>query len=248
MCARKARQWRVMRPLCNRIAALLIVVSLGSAASAEQVTFVLRLAGLKLGTLSYTDAGDAASYSAGMRFQTGGLAGLLSSVTFDAASQGRRTPDGALVPVKYREESLRGDEREVTEIVWQGETPEITVEIPSQPDRLDPRQAVGSIDLMTGMHLILRAIPPEDACKLDVTTYDGKRLMRLRLGSPGRDPEGQVTCTGGFSRLKGVAPQGMIDTMFGGFDMTYGSLPDGRIRVDRMVLHTPVGRAILAVE
>jgi hypothetical protein len=248
MQPQKDREWAAMRPLFTRIAALLMFVSLGSATNADQVTFVLRLAGIKLGTLTYADNDGAPSYAAGMKFQTGGLAGLISSVTFDAQSQGRKTAAGDLLPAKYREESLRDGEREVTEIVWRGKTPEITVETPAQPDRLDPRQAVGSVDLMTGMHFLLRAIPPEDACNLDMTTYDGKRLMRLRLGAPTWDRSGQVTCTGGFSRLKGVAPQGMIDTMFGEFDMTYRPLPDGRIRVDRMVLRTPVGRAILAVE
>jgi len=79
-------------------------------------------------------------------------------------------------------------------------------------------------------------------------TYDGKRLMRLQLSEPGRDRSGQMTCTGGLSRLKGVAPQGMIDTMFEAFDMTYRPLPDHRIRVHRMVLWTPVGPVILAIE
>ncbi|MDU8913532.1 hypothetical protein [Aestuariicoccus sp. MJ-SS9] len=130
----------------------------------------------------------------------------------------------------------------------EGKTPDIAVEKPPQPDRLDPRQAVGSVDLMTGMHLLLRAIAPEDACKLDATTYDGKRLMRLTLSDATEDRSGRVSCTGKFSRLKGVAPEGLFDTMFAKFEVTYRTLADGRVRADRMVLKTPLGRAVLASE
>ena len=237
-----------MKTLFSRIAVFLVFVSFCNSASAEQVTFVLRYAGIKLGTLTYVNDVGASSYAAGMRFQTGGLTGLIASVTFDAQSQGRSAAGGDILPVKYREESLRADEREVTEIVWDRRTPVIAVEAPPQPDRLDPRQAVGSVDLMTGMHMLFRVIQSEDACKLDATTYDGKRLTRLLLNDASQNHSGQRACTGAFSRLKGVAPQGMIDSMFSDFDMTYRSLPDGRIRVDRMVLRTPVGQAILAVE
>ncbi|MCE8540127.1 DUF3108 domain-containing protein [Ruegeria pomeroyi] len=237
-----------MKTLFNLIAACLLLASPGGAASADQVTFVLRFAGLKLGSLVYMGNEGPSTYAASMRFQTGGVAGLISNVTFDASSQGRRLPDGKLSPTRYWEETLRDGDQEVTEIVWRGKTPDITLETPAQPDQLDPRQAIGSVDLMTGMHLLLRSVAPEDACRLDTTTYDGKRLMRLSLDAPDKERTGQVTCSGGFSRLKGVAPQGMIDILFGGFDMTYRSLPDGRLRVDRMVLRTPVGRVSLAVE
>lgn len=237
-----------MKALFSRIAQVFVFVSLCSAAQADQVTYVLRLAGIKLGTLAYADSVDASAYAARMRFRTGGVAGLLSSVTFDAQTQGRRAADGSLAPLKYREESLRDGERDVTEIVWRGKAPQITVEDPPQPDRLDPRQAVGSVDLMTGMHMLFRAIAPGDACKIDVKTYDGKRLMRLALGPASRGSSGKLACSGTFKRVKGVAPQGMIDTMFAGFDMTYGPLPDGRIRVERMTLRTPVGRAILSAQ
>lgn len=237
-----------MKALFSRIAVFLVFVSLCNSAKAEEVTFVLRYAGIKLGTLSYTNDVGPSSYAAEMRFQTGGMTGLITSVTFDAQSQGRRVAGGNVLPVKYREESLRSDEREVTEIVWDKRAPVITVEAPPQPDRLDPRQAIGSIDLMTGMHMLFRAIPSEDACKLDATTYDGKRLMRLKLGDAGQDRSGQMTCAGTFSQLKGVATQGVIGSMFAGFDMTYRSLPDNRIRVDRIVLRTPMGPAVLALE
>lgn len=245
---RHPRQSEVMTALLSRIAGILLLGALCSPAIAEQTTLVLRLTGLKLGTLAYADDVGPSTYAARMRFTTGGFAGLLSSVSFDAQAQGGRTSDGTLSPTKYSEESLRDGEREVTEIVWRGTSPDITVETPPQPDRLDPRQAVGSVDLMTGMHMLLRAIPPEEACTLDVTTYDGKRLMRLTLVKAAPDRSGQPTCQGTFSRLKGVAPKGMFDTMFAEFDMSYQALPDGRLRVDRMVLRTPVGRAVLAVE
>ncbi|SMX40705.1 DUF3108 domain-containing protein [Maliponia aquimaris] len=237
-----------MKTMLSRIAGILLLGALCSPAVADQTTLVLRLTGLKLGTLAYADDVGPSRYAARMRFTTGGFAGLLSSVSFDARAQGRRTSGGTVSPTKYREESLRDGEREVTEIAWRGKAPDITVETPPQPDRLDPRQAVGSVDLMTGMHMLLRAIPPEQACKLDVTTYDGKRLMRLTLVKAAPDRAGRPTCKGTFNRLKGVAPKGMFDTMFAEFDMTYQALPDGRLRVDRMVLRTPVGRAVLAVE
>ena len=238
----------MMKTLFSRIAVFLVFVSFCNSASAEQVTFVLRYAGIKLGTLTYVNDVGASSYAAGMRFQTGGLTGLIASVTFDAQSQGRSAAGGNILPVKYREESLRADEREVTEIVWDRKTPFIAVEAPPQPDRLDPRQAIGSIDLMTGMHMLFRAIPSEDACKLNATTYDGKRLMRLKLSDASQDRSGQLTCVGTFSQLKGVATQGVIGSMFSGFDMTYRSLPNGRVRVDRIVLRTPMGPAVLALE
>lgn len=237
-----------MSMLLNRIAGLFLAGALCTPAVAEQTTLVLRLTGLKLGTLAYASDVGTSAYAARMLFRTGGFAGLVAGVSFDAQSQGRRDAAGNLAPSKYREESVRDGESEVTEIVWQGRTPDITVETPPQPDRLDPRQAAGSVDLMTGMHMLLRTIPPEEACKLDVTTYDGKRLMRLTLARAEPDRSGRPTCQGTFSRLKGVAPKGMFDTMFAGFDMTYAALPDGRLRVDRMVLRTPVGRAVLAVE
>jgi hypothetical protein len=237
-----------MKRTVRSIAAAAVFLAPCTMAQAEQVTFFLRLAGIKLGTLAYADDVGPTSYAAGMRFQTGGLTGLMTNVTFEARSRGRRTPNGDLSTASYREESLRDGEREVTEIVWEGKTPAITVETPPQPDRLDPQEAVGSVDLMTGLHMLFRAIPAQDACKVETTTYDGKRLMRLLLDDAGQDRSGHRICSGTFRRLKGVAPQGMIDTMFSGFDMTYRSLPDGRIRVARMVLQTPLGRAILAVE
>ena len=72
--------------------------------------------------------------------------------------------------------------------------------------------------------------------------------MRLRLGQKSKDRAGRLTCKGTFSRLKGVAPEGLFDTILADFEMIYRTLDDGRVRVDRMGMKTPLGRAILAIE
>ncbi len=227
---------------------LFALVVFGTTARAEQTTYALRFIGLELGSLGYVADEERSTYSARMRFQTSGLAGLITNLTFDARSQGGVGSDGGLRPSRYREETVRDNKREVTEIVWDGSRPNIVKEQPPQPDRLDPAKAVGSIDMMTGMHLIFRPVRPEAACNLSAVTYDGKRLMRLSLGARRRNGAGGVTCDGGFARLKGAAPQGMLDMMSGGFEVVLAQMPDGMLRVERMNMQTPLGRVSLVIQ
>jgi hypothetical protein len=227
------------------IAACLCLVTLLGAARAEEASYALRFAGMTLGTLSYAATETGGAYAAEMRFGTGGLAGLVARVSFSARVDGRRQGDGTLRPARYREETSRGGSREVTEIVWDGDRPRITVEDPPQPDRLDPGEAAGSVDLLSGLHLIFGRAAPGRVCDRTALTYDGKRLMRLTLGPATRDPTGRIGCEGRFTRLKGAPPTGMVDMMTGGFALTYAPRPGGGLGLERMTLRTPLGRAEL---
>ena len=237
---------RCLRPV---LASLAVLATLAAGpAAAEQASYALRLAGFRLATLTYAADGGGSAYGARLRFETSGLAGVIAPVRFEAEAQGRTGSDGGFRPQRYREQTERGGETEVTEIVWNGARPRIVTEDPPQPDRLDPARAEGSVDLMTGMHALFRPVAETAACRLDLTTYDGKRLTRMSLGPPRRDEDGRILCDGRMERLAGVPPEGMMDMMAGGFTVTYGEAGEGRLRVTRLRMRTPAGPASFVLE
>ena len=224
------------------ISLLLCFLMIPHPAHADQIHYDLRLAGLRLGSLVYVADTNSAAYATRIQFQTTGLAGFLAQVRFEMLASGRMGLGNTFGPEMYREETTRGETTEITEIRWRGSQPRISIEDPPQPDQLDPRQAQGSVDLATGFHALFRLVPADAACAFELLTYDGKRLTQISVGAPSPGDQGLI-CEGTVERRAGVAPEGMLDMLSGGFTLRYVETAQNTLQMVEMEMRTPLGRA-----
>lgn len=213
----------------------------------QQAVYDLRLRGLTMGTLSYSSVEAGQSYALNGRMETSGLAGMLRKMRYDASASGRLTRTG-FATQRYSQKG--GSGKRVTEevLVWQGGVPRLEKQEPPRAPRdnaLDPRAQRGTVDTLTSIHATLRDVPKGQECNVDLTLYDGRYRMGLKIGAPQPGRDGAVSCAGQYIRLGGFSAEEMAERVSFPFTLHLVPLDGQTMRVQEVAMETLWGRARL---
>ena len=232
-----------------RIAAVAVILAAGGAAAGQQdsAIFDLTLKGLHTGTLSVSGAIEGRSYAASGVLKSGGLVALVRKVRYDARARGT-VVNGTFTPTRYEEDADTGKRRSQSVMDYKAGVPQVKVYNPPKaprPGDLDPATQGGTVDPLTAAYAALRDVAPEEACKLKLVMFDGRRRSQVVLTDPKPASGGGLTCSGEYRRLEGFSAEEMADKSRFPFIMTYAPLPDGRLRVMEISMDTIYGKGRL---
>lgn len=224
-------------------------VAAPAAQSAERLQegqFDLVLRGIRAAVLTYRGAENAGSYAVSGRLESAGLAHMMRRMRYDAKVQGRR--QGArFLPGRYEEEADTGKRQQRAVMAWRGGVPVVEKVLPAREagdTDLDPATQRGTVDPLTALYATLRDVPAGEACRSDVTMFDGRRRSQLRLSAP-EASAGQITCAGEYRRLAGFSEREMAERSRFPFRLTYAPAEGGMVRVVEVSMETIYGRAVL---
>ena len=234
------------RPL---LAALFIALLPGTALAQEQNrgTFDVFFGGVRIGLLAFSGVENASSYSVVGELRSAGLVNWFSDLRFDTKTRGTRNLTG-YTPSRFEVDARDGDRNYRTVIDYRGGVPQQPVTTPprrARPTDVNPATQGGTLDMATALYLTLRDTPSDGACALDERFFDGARSGRITLRSPRRDGDA-ILCDGAFTRIAGYSERQMSEQSSFPFTMTYRPDGNGGYRVDRVVVRSNFGRAVMA--
>jgi Protein of unknown function (DUF3108) len=139
--------------------------------------------GFRLLSLSIAVEQSAAAYRVVGSFRTRGIADLFASLTMRAETQGR-IADGVPLPTRHRVDGTsRGRERHLSIEFLPRQEPLVEIDPPDPEKRtpIPPGQLVGTVDTMTGLLQLSRALAAGGDCARRVPVFDGRRRFDLVL-------------------------------------------------------------------
>lgn len=232
---------------CAAAAALCLSAGAAPADQTDSAVFDLTLRGIPTGTLSVAGAIEGKSYAAAGVLKSGGLVALVRKVRYDARVSGR-VASGRFTPARYEEDADTGKRQSQSVMEYKAGVPQVKVYNPPKaprPGDIDPATQGGTVDPLTAAYAALRDVAPEEACKLRLVMFDGRRRSQVVLADPEPASGGGLTCAGEYRRLEGFSAEEMADKSRFPFRMTYAPLPDGRLRVMEISMDTIYGKGRL---
>jgi hypothetical protein len=228
------------------LSALLALSAAGAEAqTTHAATYDLTLGGLRAGVVSFSAVEDGGRYSAAARAVSSGIVALVQDLGYDARSVGRLT-GGGFVPSRYEETANTGERTSRAVMEYVSGVPQVKAYDPPQERRsrdVDPATQGGTVDPMTAIYALLRDVPRDKVCTLDVPVFDGRRASRVTTAGPRADGE-RIVCDGEYRRVAGFSRSQMRKKTSFPFTITYVPAGD-RYRVDRISIDTLYGRATL---
>jgi hypothetical protein len=228
------------------LSALLALSAAGAQAqTTHAATYDLTLGGLRAGVVSFSAVEDGGRYSAAAKAVSSGIVALVQDLGYDARSTGRLN-GGGFVPSRYEETANTGERTSRAVMEYVGGVPQIKAYDPPQGRRkrdVDPATQGGTVDPMTAIYALLRDVPREEVCRLDVPVFDGRRASRVTTAGPQADGN-RIVCEGEYRRVAGFSRSQMRKKTSFPFTITYVAAGD-RYRVERISIDTLYGRATL---
>ncbi|WP_068109481.1 DUF3108 domain-containing protein [Tropicimonas marinistellae] len=201
---------------------LLLAFSLPAAAQDEKAIFDVRFAGIRGGTLTLHSVERAGRYEAVGRAATSGLVGGILNLTAEARASGSVTGN-RYTPSGYDETTTERGKTKTKQIRFSGNIAQVTQTPPDTKRKsyhAEGRDHPGALDPMSGLYALLRSRPAELACNLDITTYDGREVHRIKLAGGRRDGD-LLHCPAQYIRVAGYKPKDLADKSFRDFEVTY---------------------------
>lgn len=219
-------------------------------AHAEPVTdrhsYAITLAGIRAATLTLSGTEEAGRYRVEGNLESNGLVAIVRRVRYIAQASGTVTARRYL-PARYIE--LFDTPRRQSEAVLtydKGVPRIVSVKPLPAPDSeaLDPAAQGSTVDPVTALYAALRDTPRDDACRLKLHIFDGRRRSEVTLANP--SPQGEtVVCTGEYRRIAGFTEKEMREKTRFPFTATLAPIEDDRLRVVEVRVETIFGRATL---
>ena len=213
-------------------------------AAEETTEYSLKIRGFSVGLVQMTSQSDARSYRVSALIRNTGLSRIFRQFSYNGAANGRQN-DGQLHPDRYQEVADTGRRSSEALIVYDKGVPRVisyTSPKPAGPDSPAPATQGGTVDPLTAIYGLLRAVPRDRACQLDVFIFDGKRRSRIAMHVEG-SRDGLPTCAGRYERLEGFTPQEVSRHTHFDFVLTYGDAGDDMLRVENVSFNSFYGIA-----
>lgn len=213
----------------------------------QSASFDLVIRGLRIGNLAFTSVENGGAYALSGRVQTSGLAGMLRKMRYDASTRGRIS-GARYAPQRYEQKGGSGNRVTEEVIVWEGGVPRLEKQHPPRAPRenaLDPKAQRGTVDTLTAIYATLGDVAQQNACNVDLTLYDGRYRMGLKIGRPQADAQGNLTCSGQYIRQGGFSAEEMAERVSFPFTLSYQPLGSGEYRVKEVAMESLWGRARL---
>ncbi len=214
-----------MRPmtLLRVIPFLLAIVSAPAVhAQEESASFNVSFAGIRGGKLSISSVENGGKYQTVGRAASSGLVGGLYRLTVEARASGR-VSGNSYVPARYDETSEERSKTKSKQIRFSNRIAKVTQTPPDTKRKswhADGKDHPGVLDPMTGLYALLRSRPAALACDLDISTFDGREVHRIRL-TGGKQDGDRFVCSGRYIRVDGYRPKDLADTQFQKFSLIY---------------------------
>lgn len=241
---------RLSRPLAGGLTAAFLLGPLAAmparADQSDRIVFDVELKGIRAGELAINGKITNGAYGANGVLQTAGLVGWLRKIKFTASVTGL-VSNGRFTPLKYTETDEAPGRDATHAIIYKNGTPVSVSRVPPRkpkPRDVDPAQQGGTVDPLTALYAVLRDVPRDAACQLDVKMYDGARRSQVRLFNPRPDGKGMV-CSGEYRRLEGFSAKDMKEKSRFAFTLYYDPSPKGGLQVDRIETDTIYGKGRL---
>ena len=229
-----------MRILYGLAAVASLVAAPALSEGSTNAEFKVAIRGLTAGTLTVKGNEQGGSYTTTGVLKSGGLVGMLASVTYTANATGS-VRGATFRPSRYDENADTGKRKSKTTMTYSGGVPKV---VAGDTGDLNPSSQKGTVDPQTAIYAAFRDVDKADVCKLDVQMFDGKRRSQVRLRSP--RAEGQmIKCDGEYRRLKGFSAKDMAEKTRFPFNLYYAPTGDGRYRVEKVVTQTLYGNATM---
>lgn len=237
-----------MRPALSLVAALALAMPLPALAQEmrQDARFALEIRGISVGELSFAGVETPQAYAVSGNVRTTGLAGMLRKMNYDAKVQGGRNA-ARFSPARYEQSGGIGSKYSEEVVVWSGGQPRIERQEPPKAPRdgaADPAKQRGTVDTLTALYATLRDVAPGGECQANLTLYDGRYRMQLRM-SPPQPAQGGVTCNGEYIRVSGFSAEEMAERTNFPFTLHYAPGANGQMRVERVTMDSLYGSARL---
>lgn len=226
--------------------ALALLLAASPAAARDEGTFGIVLRGIKAGELKFAGRVENGRYSASGLLRSTGLLAFVREVSYEAQSQGR-VRDGRFIPTRYTENADTGSRQSRAVMSFRNGVPQVKSYEPAReprPEDVDPATQAGALDPMTAIYAVLRDVPRDEACKLNVRMFDGRRASRVGMTPRSASAE-RIVCDGAYVRVAGFSPEDMAERTRFPFSLTYAPAGGGLWRVVEMEFQTLYGRARL---
>jgi len=213
------RRLPFLAALCTTLAAAPV--------AAQEDTFTITVSGLKAGVLRIAANSNGRSYAVTANAASAGLAGLFRSFSVTSRVTGTLT-GGQFRPTRYVSQSDGARAGRAAEMTFESGTPTV-IQAAREPDpeapRIDPASLTDVVDPLSGLYGVLRDTSPDEACKLDLSMFDGHRVSRVTLSRP-RPAEGGILCDGLYQRVAGYPPKDLAQRASFPFTVFYAANAD----------------------
>lgn len=231
----------------RRTIALCLVLALPAPALAqdEAAEYDVSFAGIRGGRLTVSSVEQGGRYQAVGVVATSGLVGGLYSLRAEARASGTVSGNN-YTPAGYDEVAVERGRTKTKQIRFPGGVATVSQDPPDRkrkPWHAEGEDHPGVLDPMTGLFALLRSRPEGLACDLDISTYDGREVHRIRLGG-GRKEGARYVCPGQYIRVAGYRPEELADTSFRNFELTYDTSNGGDWPVVELRARTSYGNMV----
>lgn len=232
-----------MTRISSLSAAVFLSLALTAPARAELAAdFTLTVGGLTAGTLTIKANQNNSRYAVAARTASAGAGGIFKPFTNNTKVSGSIS-QGKLRPARYVSQNKGGRIGRTAELEFVADTPRVVVaEI---RDHEEPYVHIGGlkgvVDPLTGLYAVLRDTTKANACKIDMTLFDGHRVTRVTLSKPQQTTRG-IQCTGVYRRISGYPKSDLAERREFPFTLLYAG--EGNVlRAQEMTMRSLFGPA-----
>lgn len=249
---RPAHGARRLRAACgSALAAVALALVAHATAAAEMARVSQRydviFRGIRAGEASLEAIVTERQYSLAGQLRSTGLLRTLVNIAYIVRTVGRIS-DNEFLPLRYRELEQKGRTQAETVIEYDGRAPRVTSRTPPRapgPRDVDPATQTDTVDPGTAVFLALRDVPRAEACRFQVTLFDGVRRSRLVIARPQPAAGGGLSCTGQYQRLAGYEDWELEGGRITQFTAEYVDAGGGLLAVSELRLATRYGTVVL---
>jgi hypothetical protein len=216
-------------------------------ADQESASFSVTISGFPVGEFSFAANRKGVAYAVKARAASSGLAGILRPFTLVSTTRGVER-NGRYSPQSYVSQSDGARGGRGGELAFNDGVPiVIRADEEREPGAplVDPATQKGAVDPVTALYAVLRDVPREGACKLDLRLFDGHRGSRMTLSNPKASGDG-IVCAGFYRRIDGYPAKELAERPTFSFLVTYQPIASGQLRAVELSLDSSYGPAKLS--
>lgn len=188
-----------------------IAFCIAAPVSAEQRNYRVTIAGFYAGVISLAANTNSTRYSVAAKVQSGGIANLFGSTSYDGKAEGR-VSDGRLRPRSYEGQITSGDSSSYVSLTYSNGVPAIKAYSPALPPEaftIDPKTQRGTLDMLSAAYWVFRDTPQSRLCNTTYYGFDGRRRTAISLEPAKLARSGTYICNGTYTRVAGFSDKAL---------------------------------------